>query len=369
MLRPARQPGDHRVARRRRARGADHRRRRQRAFRPAAASRRLRQAGGAGRSAARARRWAPRCWPPSARAPSPASPTPPRRFAAARRWRRAPTRTAPTTSPTRASGGALPRALRARAMIRAAGDVLTLANARGDVGDDLPFGATLVELRVPDRDGQLGNVVLGLDDPAAYARQNVFLGAICGRVANRIRDARFTLGGRDLLPRRQRSAAPPARRCRAAGTAPTGPWRPASAGRRGGRAAPSFARRGRRVSRRRRGAGDLHAHRRQRAAHRDERDHRSADAHQPDQPQPTGTWPAPATILESPADGRRRGLSPRAIRSSPPAPSNRWPARRSTIRSPQLVSARARSQLRGRPTSRDRCAPLRACRSRRRDAP
>lgn len=70
-----------------------------------------------------------------------------------------------------------------------------LVNAHGASATILPFGATLVELRVPDRHGTLGNVVLGLDDPDAYARQNVFLGAICGRVANRIRDARFTLDG------------------------------------------------------------------------------------------------------------------------------------------------------------------------------
>jgi aldose 1-epimerase len=71
----------------------------------------------------------------------------------------------------------------------------TLVNARGASAKILPFGATLVELQVPDRDGQLGNVVLGLDDAAAYAAQNFFLGAICGRVSNRIRDARFTLNG------------------------------------------------------------------------------------------------------------------------------------------------------------------------------
>jgi aldose 1-epimerase len=71
----------------------------------------------------------------------------------------------------------------------------TLVNAGGASATIAPFGATVVELRVPDRQGRLGNVVLGLDDPAAYAQQNVFLGAICGRVCNRIRDARFTLGG------------------------------------------------------------------------------------------------------------------------------------------------------------------------------
>lgn len=70
-----------------------------------------------------------------------------------------------------------------------------LVNAQGASASILPFGATLVELKVPDREGQLGNVVLGLDDAAAYAAQNFFLGAICGRVSNRIRDARFTLEG------------------------------------------------------------------------------------------------------------------------------------------------------------------------------
>ncbi|HVV48310.1 MAG TPA: aldose epimerase family protein [Polyangia bacterium] len=80
-------------------------------------------------------------------------------------------------------------------MSSAAGDLHTLTNARGATALISPFGATVVELRVPDRAGALGNVVLGLDDPAAYARQNFFLGALCGRVCNRIRDARFTLGG------------------------------------------------------------------------------------------------------------------------------------------------------------------------------
>ncbi len=70
----------------------------------------------------------------------------------------------------------------------------TLVNARGASATISPFGAILVELRVPDREGRLGNVVLGLDDVAGYAHQSFFLGAICGRVSNRIRDARFTLG-------------------------------------------------------------------------------------------------------------------------------------------------------------------------------
>jgi aldose 1-epimerase len=80
-------------------------------------------------------------------------------------------------------------------MSASAPELHTLTNARGATAVISPFGATVVSLRVPDRDERLGDVVLGLDDPAAYVTQGFFLGAICGRVCNRIRDARFTLDG------------------------------------------------------------------------------------------------------------------------------------------------------------------------------
>jgi aldose 1-epimerase len=71
----------------------------------------------------------------------------------------------------------------------------TLDAGNGIVARVAELGATLVDLQVPDRDGRIASVVLGLDDLAAYARQPFFLGAIVGRVANRIRDARFELDG------------------------------------------------------------------------------------------------------------------------------------------------------------------------------
>jgi len=55
------------------------------------------------------------------------------------------------------------------------------------------YGARLAVLRVPDRDGVLGDVVLGLDD---YSADAAFLGATVGRFANRIADGSFTLDGR-----------------------------------------------------------------------------------------------------------------------------------------------------------------------------
>jgi aldose 1-epimerase len=59
-----------------------------------------------------------------------------------------------------------------------------------------PFGARLVELQVPDREGRPDNVVLGFDDVAAYrANRDTYFGATVGRVANRISGAAFSLDG------------------------------------------------------------------------------------------------------------------------------------------------------------------------------
>jgi aldose 1-epimerase len=55
------------------------------------------------------------------------------------------------------------------------------------------YGARLAVVRVPDRDGVLGDVVLGLDD---YSADAAFLGATVGRYANRIAGGSFTLDGR-----------------------------------------------------------------------------------------------------------------------------------------------------------------------------
>lgn len=57
------------------------------------------------------------------------------------------------------------------------------------------YGAHLVNLYVPDRDGNIADVVLGYDDANGYCTGNgAFLGAIVGRNANRIQGASFLLG-------------------------------------------------------------------------------------------------------------------------------------------------------------------------------
>ena len=58
------------------------------------------------------------------------------------------------------------------------------------------FGATLVSLLVPDRQGNIADVVLGFDSAAEYAASDAFFGATVGRNANRIAGGRFSLNGK-----------------------------------------------------------------------------------------------------------------------------------------------------------------------------
>jgi len=75
--------------------------------------------------------------------------------------------------------------------------VYTLTNAHGLTARVTGYGATLVALRAPDRNGRLGDVVLGFDALEPYLGTGYFLGATMGRVANRIANARFTLDGHE----------------------------------------------------------------------------------------------------------------------------------------------------------------------------
>ena len=57
------------------------------------------------------------------------------------------------------------------------------------------YGAALVSLAVPDRKGELRDVVLGHDDASGYEKGHGHIGASVGRFANRIGGARFELNG------------------------------------------------------------------------------------------------------------------------------------------------------------------------------
>jgi len=75
----------------------------------------------------------------------------------------------------------------------------TITNEKGASASFLTYGATWQEMKTPRRDGTLTDVVLGYDTLEEYLRGGAYLGATVGRVANRIRGGRFTLGGREYV--------------------------------------------------------------------------------------------------------------------------------------------------------------------------
>jgi aldose 1-epimerase len=74
-------------------------------------------------------------------------------------------------------------------------DLYTLTNARGGEVRIITYGGIVVSLKAPDRNGNLGDVVLGFDKLDDYLKGHPFFGAIVGRYGNRIGKARFTLNG------------------------------------------------------------------------------------------------------------------------------------------------------------------------------
>jgi aldose 1-epimerase len=75
-------------------------------------------------------------------------------------------------------------------------DLYTLTNAQGVVAKVTNYGTVITELHVPDREGKLGDVVLGFDNLEQYLKGHPYFGCTVGRVANRIAGGKFTLGGR-----------------------------------------------------------------------------------------------------------------------------------------------------------------------------
>ena len=75
--------------------------------------------------------------------------------------------------------------------------LFTWTNGNGVEVAVTDYGAAIVSLRAPDRDGRAADIVLGFDTLAEYRTHRAYFGAIVGRCANRIRDARFTLAGRE----------------------------------------------------------------------------------------------------------------------------------------------------------------------------
>ena len=71
----------------------------------------------------------------------------------------------------------------------------TIENKKGSKAAITNIGACLVNLVVPDKDGNFEDVVLGFDKGEAYLMNGSFFGATIGRSANRIAGAKFEIDG------------------------------------------------------------------------------------------------------------------------------------------------------------------------------
>ena len=69
----------------------------------------------------------------------------------------------------------------------------TLTNANGLTATLTDFGATLVSMKTPDRDGNLADITLGYDTLDGWVSDTSYMGATVGRYGNRIANGTFTL--------------------------------------------------------------------------------------------------------------------------------------------------------------------------------
>jgi aldose 1-epimerase len=70
----------------------------------------------------------------------------------------------------------------------------TLTNKNGVSVSIMDYGATVVKILAPDRNGKMDDIALGFDRFAPYLHATTYFGATVGRYANRIAKGQFTLG-------------------------------------------------------------------------------------------------------------------------------------------------------------------------------
>ena len=76
-------------------------------------------------------------------------------------------------------------------------EIYTLRNSHGTEARIMTYGGIVQSLKVPDKNGNLGDVVLGYDSIDGYLTNSPFFGALIGRYANRIARGKFTLDGQE----------------------------------------------------------------------------------------------------------------------------------------------------------------------------
>ncbi|MCP5521356.1 MAG: galactose mutarotase [Verrucomicrobiales bacterium] len=73
----------------------------------------------------------------------------------------------------------------------------TLKNSQGAEATIASYGGLVTSLKMPDRDGNYADIVLGYDNLTGYLTNSPYFGALIGRYGNRIARGKFTLDGVD----------------------------------------------------------------------------------------------------------------------------------------------------------------------------
>lgn len=72
-----------------------------------------------------------------------------------------------------------------------------LRNKNGMEAEFIDYGAILVRLLVPDKNGKKSDIVLGYDDVSGYEESGTYFGGFIGRCGNRIADGKFSIGDKE----------------------------------------------------------------------------------------------------------------------------------------------------------------------------
>jgi len=73
-------------------------------------------------------------------------------------------------------------------------DLYTISNDNGASVSITNYGAIITSIKIPDRYGQITDVVLGYDSLTDYINDSIYIGSLVGRYANRIKEGKFQIG-------------------------------------------------------------------------------------------------------------------------------------------------------------------------------
>lgn len=76
-------------------------------------------------------------------------------------------------------------------------DLYTLTNANGAIAEILTYGGIVRKLEMPDREGRMGDVVLGFEKLEDYVSSSPYFGCLVGRCGNRTAKGKFVLDGKE----------------------------------------------------------------------------------------------------------------------------------------------------------------------------